>query len=372
MDANKSSQQVIKEANIRMIFRLIHKNESISRADLKKMTGLSATTVSTLVEELANAGLVAEAGIKETKTSGRKAVALKICSDGGYFVGLDVQKNNVVADVYGLDFSHKEHIEVSVSAGESFGTKIMNTISRATRGRKILGITIGLPGVIDPVTNTLISSTVLPAEDAKDIYGILKDALGGINVCLKNNSGLIALAEREFGGYIDTNNLISIDINDGVGAGILIDGAIYSGSGMAGEFGHLTVDYNGERCKCGNFGCLELYASIPAIQEKTKTKSLPELVKKLSAGDKGCLETVKNVSRALAFGINNIVNLLNPELIIIGGAIKSLGEYFLDPLKEVTNQIALIKDTKIEFSKINGNPVTLGGAKYSFDEVFGK
>jgi len=370
MDANKSSQQVIKEGNLRLLFRLLHKGEAASRAELKKLTGLSATTVSTLVDELIANGLVIDAGVKETKTSGRKAVAVKINPTGGYFLGVDVGKASIIADVYRLDFSLEKHTEIPVESGESFATKIMNAISLATRNHKILGITIGLPGVIDPETNRLVSSTVLPAEDARDIYDILSDALPGIKVNIKNNSGLIALAEREFGGYSDIKNLISIDINDGVGAGILTDGEIYSGSGMAGEFGHLSVDYRGERCSCGSYGCLELYASIPAILKNTGTNSIKELNAYIALGEGK--DKIYNIAKVLAFGINNIVNLLNPEVIVIGGEIKKLGENFLTPLKEITKEIALIKDTKIEFSTLEGNGVTLGGAKYSFDEIFGK
>ena len=370
MDVNKSSQQAIKEGNLRLLFRLIHKGEAASRADLKKLTGLSATTVSTLVDELIANGLVLDAGVKETKTSGRKAVAVKVNPEGGYFLGVDVNKTSVVADVYRLDFSLEKHTEIQVESGNNFATKIMNAISRATREYRILGITIGLPGVIDPESNRLVSSTVLPAEDAENIYDILADALPDIKVNLKNNSGLIALAEREFGGYIDINNLISIDINDGVGAGILTDGEIYSGSGMAGEFGHLTVDYKGERCSCGSYGCLELYASIPAILKSTKTSSIKELNAQLALGESR--DKICEIAKVLAFGINNIVNLLNPEVIVIGGEIKKIGDYFINPLKEITKEIALIKDTKIEFSTLEGNSVTLGGAKFSFDEIFSK
>ena len=370
MDVNKSSQQIIKENNIRLLFRLLHGGRAASRADLKKITGLSATTVSTLVEELIENGLVLEGGIKETKTSGRKAVAIKINPDGGYFLGLDIRKNRFIADIYCLDFSLLQHMEIPVGRGENFATKIMNVISRTVREKKILGISIGIPGVIDPETNRIISSTVLPVGDVNSIYEILSDSLPNIRVHLKNNSGLIALAEREFGGYSRINNLISIDIDDGVGAGILTDGVIYSGNGMAGEFGHVTVDYRGEKCTCGNYGCLELYASIPAILKKTGMASIDDL--RLNVKCKDISEKISEIAKILAFGINNIVNLLNPEIIVICGEIKKLGDDFLLPLKGITQGIALIKDTKIEFSNLEGNAVTLGGAKYSFDELFGK
>lgn len=368
-DTSKSSQQLIKEANKSLVFRLIHKNGTISRADIKKITALSATTVSTLAEELMADGYICECGKKVSNSCGRSAIMLKVNSDGGFFLGLDVRKNIIKGDLYGLDFSPADSFERPVVKGESLAMAVMQAIGKIKRGRKILGITIGLPGVIDPGTNTLISSTVLPAEDAKDIYGILKEAMPDVDVFIKNNSGLIALAEKEFGNHGETNNLISIDIDDGVGAGILIDGKIYDGSGMAGEFGHISVDFCGRRCKCGSYGCLELYASVPEILNLVGMKGLSELRESLEAGK--LKNEISVATRALAFGINNITNLLDPELIVIGGSVKELGEHFLDSVRKSFKEIALIKDKRIVYSEIRENPVTLGGARFSFDKMFG-
>ena len=371
-EINKSSQQIIKESNMMLVFRLIHENECISRADIKKITGLSATTVSSLVEELMGEGFVVECGMKETGTSGRKSIMLKVNSDGGYFIGLDIQKNAISAALCGLDFSIKETADISLTKGETLGLGIMRAISRLGRSRKILGVTIGIPGIIDPKTNTLISSTVLAAEDAKDMYPILKEAMPDAHIFVKNNSGLVALCEREFGGYEEINNLISIDIDDGVGAGILIDGSIYDGSGFAGEFGHTSVDFKGRRCSCGNYGCLELYASVPAILEKTNTSSLKALRAKLDEKDEKAANALLDIAKALSVGINNIVNFLDPELVVIGGSVKVLGDAFSDMIKKHFEEIALVKDVQIVFSTISVNPVILGGARYAFDMLFGR
>lgn len=368
-DTGKSSQQIIKESNMNLVFRLIHKNGAMSRADIKKITSLSATTVSSLVEELIAGDFVEECGIKKTKSSGRKAVMLKVKADGGFFVGLDVKKNIIRADLYGLDFTLEKSVERCLSDTESLAMGIMQAIGVLSRNRKILGVTIGLPGVIDPGTNSLISSTVLASDDVKDIYGILKEAMPDVDLFIKNNSGLIALAERHFGHHGMADNLISVDINDGVGAGILVNGEIYEGNGMGGEFGHISVDFNGRRCKCGSFGCLELFVSVPEILSITGLASLEELKMKLDAGEKHC--ELSKAARALAFGINSIINLLDPEIIVIGGSVIALGEYFLSMVNEKFREIALIKDKKIVYSDIKENPVTLGGARFSFDRMFG-
>ncbi|MBO4940960.1 MAG: ROK family transcriptional regulator [Clostridia bacterium] len=371
LEVVKSSQQLIKESNMRLVFRLIHKNGCISRADIKKITGLSATTVSSLVEELMADGLVEECGIKDSNTSGRKAVLLQVRADGGYFVGLDIRKNHIVADVFALDFTSVFHTEVPIVKGHKIAMGILHAIGMASRNRRILGVTMGVPGVIDTKNNRLLSSTVLEAEDAQDVYQTVSEAMPDVRVILKNNSGLVAYAEKEFGADEQVKNLVSIDIDDGVGAGILIDGNIYDGSGMAGEFGHISVDFNGKRCKCGNYGCLELVASIPAILRKTECFSMDELLKKLEDNNKKAKEAVLDTARALAFGVNNIVNLIDPEFIVIGGPIRTLGEFLMEPLKRCFDEISLIKDKYIRYSVLQGNPVTLGGAKVVFDLIFG-
>lgn len=370
LEVLKSSQQLIKESNMHLVFRLIHKHGCISRADIKKITGLSATTVSSLVEELIADGLVEECGIKDSSTSGRKAVLLQVCADGGYFVGLDIRKNQIIADVFALDFTSVFHTEVPVVPGQNLAMGILHAIGMASRDRRILGVTIGVPGVIDTKNNRLLSSTVLNAEDAADVYQTVFEAMPDVRVILKNNSGLVAYAEKEFGTHEQVKNLVSIDIDDGVGAGILIDGKIYDGGGMAGEFGHMSVDFNGKRCQCGNYGCLELVASIPAILRKTNCFSMSELLSYLESGDKKAEEAISDTAKVLAFGINNIVNLIDPEFIVVGGPIRALGDYLLAPLKKCFDEISLIKNKYIKYSVLEGNPVTLGGAKFVFDSIF--
>ena len=368
----KSSQQLIKESNRKLVFSLINRHGAISRADIKKITRLSATTVSSLAEELIVDGLVAEGGVKDSSTSGRKAVLLHVCPEGGAFIGLDIQKNRIIADAYGLDFSPTFHTAIPFADSEEWTAPLLQALSAAAQGRRVLGVTIGFPGVIDAAENTLVSSTVLDTEHAANIYQLVKELLPEVIVRLRNNSGLIAYAEKEFGAHGAVNNLVYIDIDDGVGAGIILGGAIYDGSnGMAGEFGHISVDYHGKRCKCGSYGCLEQTASVPAILEKTQCATLEQLRKKLDSGDAETLSLVDDTAKALAFGINNIINIIDPELIVIGGLIRELGTYLLTPLRQYISRISLLKNKPVEYSVLEGNLVTLGGARFSFDEMFG-
>ena len=116
---------------------------------------------------------------------------------------------------------------------------------------------------------------------------------------------------------------------------------------------------------------MEQTASVPAILEKTQCATLEQLRKKLDSGDAETLSLVDDTAKALAFGINNIINIIDPELIVIGGLIRELGTYLLTPLRQYISRISLLKNKPVEYSVLEGNLVTLGGARFSFDEMFG-
>jgi len=375
----KTSQQVIKESNLKLVFGLIDKNEPISRADIKKITKLSATTVSSLVEELINDNLVNEVGTKKMLTSGRKAILLKVNPNGGCFAGVEILKSAIAVDVYDLRFHCIQHGLEKINKFDMLERKVEEAVSKALNKvrYKLLGITIGVAGVIDSKENKVISSTVIDISSESDIVGTLQNAFHGVAVYLRNNSSLTAYAEKEFDKGCCAGNLISIDIDDGVGAGIVISGKIYGGTnGLAGEFGHISIDYNGEKCKCGSRGCLELLVSIPAVLKKAgiilgkQNITLTDIVAELQRNNLEIKKMIEEVALALSFGINNIINVIDPKVIVISGGIKQLGDYLLTPLRDYLIEKTLLKKLNIRYSGIEKNTVTSGGAKYAFDMLF--
>lgn len=375
----KTSQQMIKDANLKLIFNLISQFDPISRIELKKMTGLSATTVSTLCEELRQKDLIVETGIKESNTSGRKAVLMSINPNGGYFCGIELS-SILRLDCYDLNFRRFAGQELEISDWSSLSDLIFSALKKIQHASEkhgsLLGMTIGAPASIDVQNNRIIASTVLEnLKPDEDIVGDLKKRLPDVPVLLCNNSSLIAYAEKEFGSH--ACNLVSIDISEGVGSGIVIDGSIYTGaSGFAGEFGHVSIDRNGPRCKCGSYGCLESMVNVPAIlkkiEEKTGQKMTLEAAQKTcEKGNAAISEILTETARLLSFGINNLLNLLNPEVIIISGAITAFGDGLLEPLSRFLAEKALPgKQIPIQFTSVKGNPITLGGARYAFDVRF--
>lgn len=374
----KTSQQSIKEANIKLVFNTLLKTQPITRAGLKKITKLSATTVTFLTEELINKGFIEEKGVPHTDDVGRKGILLAVRKEGAYFAGLEITDKTVKCDLYDISFNAVSSEEMQYNTQKELTQVIITLIDKSLQmsKNKLYGAAIGVPAVVDIEKQNIISSTVLNIKAEGGLVDVLKSRYKDLYITLFNNSGFVAYAEKETRENI--NNLISIDINEGVGAGLIISGKLYTGSyGHSGEFGHMTVDYKGEKCRCGCRGCLEGYVNINALTDEavksaaTNNLTFDGLVNRIKNNDEAALKTVKNAAEILAYGINNIVNLFEPEIIVISGKITKLGDAFINAVKSKLNKISLSGSiTAIEYSQIIGNAVTLGAAYFVFRKCF--
>ncbi|MBN2557531.1 MAG: ROK family transcriptional regulator [Clostridia bacterium] len=388
-----SSQQLIKEANMRRIFALICINEGISRAGIAASTGLSPTTVSTLADGLISSGLVIETGAGELATSGRKPIMLEVNPGGGAIIAADLQKNGYYLGIFNLKCQSLDEVFIPLKDYEALGSSIVeNTailLEKCGYGvDRLLGICVGAPGIIDRKKGRVVSSTIIPLETSNLFYEKLKKAFPDVTVEIMNESGLCAYAESQYGAIgRHTDNLLYIDIHAGIGAGIIINGSIYEGSGeLAGEFGHISIDLNGPVCKCGSRGCLEILASIPALvaniesetdflKEHPETRTEDEKLRIIAMeyiGKKRYSGQIDKTAEYIAYGINNAINLINPGAVVIGGKITAMGSGFLKKVVEVQRRIGLDRNrrTKIIMSEFEGNPVTAGGARYIFNKIF--
>jgi predicted NBD/HSP70 family sugar kinase len=387
------SQQLIKETNIRRVFKLVSKSNGISRAEIAGRTGLSPTTVSSLADELITGGYIMEDGTGEIPTSGRKPIILKVKADGGYIIAADLQENGYNLGLFNLNCMPINEKFIKLGDYEKLGKSIAKEIEKVLESNKILtdrllGICIGAPGIIDRDEGKIISSTILPIDGKNDFYEIIKNAYPGVKIELINESSLSAYAEKEYGtATLGISNLLYIDVHTGIGAGIIINGRMYEGSGsLAGEFGHISVDINGPHCKCGNRGCLETLASIPALiadiekdsgfpKEYPNAGSIEEKFSVIASEYKennGFAGEIREMAKHLSYGINNAVNLLNPGAVVIGGKAAELGIKFINEIRRYIKKIGLEgnKETPVLLSEFKGNPVTAGGARHIFNIIF--
>lgn len=376
----KTSQQSIKEGNSRLIFNTLMEYQPISRAGIKKITRLSATTVSVLIEELIEEGLVEERGLTDTTEVGRKGILLAMKAQGAYFLGIEITNTAIKSDLYDLSFAVVKSYIIDYKGTNELTLKLLALVEKVESfvNGKLHGISIGVPAMVDDKEQRVLSSTVLDSLPDRNLVNILSKVAPSSVIYLYNNSGFVAYAEKEL--HKNVRSLFSVDIGDGVGAGLVLDGVLFTGShGLAGEFGHMSVDYNGEQCSCGSRGCIERLINVKAIVKKIENATgktdlkVEDCVKLLDLGDESALKVIKETARILSYAINSVINLVDPELVVINGDIKAFGEHLLVPLKEFLDKKNLRKrQIAVEISKMKGNSVTFGGAHFAFRNYFNK
>jgi len=380
------NQSLIKESNLKTLFNLIYHREPISRSELAGLTDLSPTTISSLVDELIQSGLVVSVGTSDTKNIGRKPIMLKVNANGAYIAAFRWGRSGLNYLLYDLKCGVVEHHVIEINSSNNFAKTIYDTIINTTyrkiEKRKLLAVCISIPAIIDS-SSYAIDSSVLRLRENSRVITELTELFPSTPIVIGNESVFFTYAEKEFGGAKNVNNLFYVNISDGVGSGIMLDGKIYKGSmGIAGEFGHTTIDIHGPECECGNRGCLENYISLPAIvssyTQHAQDKGLPpansidEIAVAYSNNDPVAVEVIHEVAQILNYGLYNVINLLNIDRIVIGGGIRKFGKPFLDELNQCTNTRAVltkINRCNITLSTLDNDASCLGAAKYFIDNI---
>jgi predicted NBD/HSP70 family sugar kinase len=396
----KADQQQMKVANQGLILRLIHQEAPLSRADLTARTRLSPTTVSALVGGLIDRGLVQELGIDQSRSSGRKPVLLDINPNGAILAVAELQKDSINMAIYDLRGHEVDRLIVPVPdyarAGDCLVRGSEQLLAENGMHEQLLrGFCLGVPGIIDPVRGIVTASTILPIQPDNRFLDTIRNRYPGARVILENQSSLCAYAELDHQIIAGRRNLIFMDIDVGIGAGIVLDGKLFRGSdGLAGEIGHMTVDLKGPRCACGNRGCLERMASVPAliqrviygimsgrrtliddlIQGDLNKIDVPLLRQAADAGDLLVLEAIDETAQALAAGIISVFNLLNLQAVVLGGAMAQLGDCLLDRVNAAVVRGVLAASARpagrlVFCSGIEENAATHGGARLLLDQL---
>jgi len=372
--------KLIQELNRFIILGTIQNYGPISRSEIAKMNNISSTTVTAAVKELIQQGLVYEDGVGKS-SGGRKPILIKFFSDSKFIITVSITNSYILIAETNLEAKVRRQKKLPVHnlTGELFVDYLLKSISQFLEEypdlKKCIGISITFPGIIDVNKAVICENTKLKLKNIP-----LKEMMEKqfkLKIWLENDTNAIVLAEKRFGEYKKFKNLIYITIDDGVGAGIVVNGHIVRGcSGGTGEFGHTTIDRNGIRCDCGNRGCLENYVNWPAIYSKVlssvaqgKHTMMLELVKgdinkitpsifrsALKKNDQLAKEIMTDTAAYLATGIVNLVNLLNPDIIILGGKVAYDNHFLISQVKKLVFQQALTNLT----NKLEICPISLG------------
>lgn len=381
------------------ILGLIHSRVALSRAELVKLTGLSAGLISAIIRRLISNGLVVESGLEPSKL-GRRRVALKLSPGDSYTLGLEVGTfflRVVINDLAG-NVCHKTETRTLLSEGFAAvmerGFKLIDeSISSAGIGRdSLVGIGIAHSGVVDS-TRGLVLSFPRPGQMAEWRNVALRDMVEqryAVPCVLEDGVRMAALAEKQIGMAADLSDFVYIRIGMGIGACIFIDGEPYRGAGgSAGEFGHMTVDEDGPLCFCGNNGCLSALGSCNAIIQNVLSalgKGVQSRVHELAnyQSDRINIEMILQAALendSLAFRVLNdaaihigvaladVVNLLNPTVVIFSGPLfQGAPQLMLDAIQRVIRQRALEKaanEVRLIVSALGPDAPALGAARHA-------
>jgi len=365
------------------VLNIIRTTDSLSRADIAKISGLSAPTVSRIVEDLLAEGLVREIG-EGVSQGGRRPTLLKFSDQKNFIIGIDLGTTNIYGVLSDFDAKIIAEVRTPTCIEEGFASVMRRTSEvigglidePSIKGKRIYGIGMAVAGLINRKRNIV--------EFSPDFHWHNVDVVDSLShvhpypIIFDNVTRVMALGEMWYGLGQKFKNLICVNVGYGIGAGIIINRKpLYGPLGLAGEFGHITLDKDSlVQCDCGNFGCLEALASGNAIAKAARNRLLEggrSLMLDLCGGDpaKVTAETVADAAKQgdslawgifdqaveyLGIGLAGLVNLFSPEAIVIGGGVAQAGDILFEKVRKTVNARSLNKIS----SEVLIKPATFG------------
>ncbi|MEO8139555.1 MAG: ROK family transcriptional regulator [Gemmatimonadota bacterium] len=373
------------------VLHLIWEQRKISRAEIARLTGLSRSTVSEIVTGLLATGLVAEVGEGPSR-GGRRPVVLEFQDDAFVILGVDMGASHVsvvLTDLRGGVLAW-EHRDFPVRSDPEGTAALILEFCRAClvkwggKRRRLVGIGVGVPSPVDPRSPDRLSPQVLPAWRGRSVLDQLELEFG-VTVLVDNDANLGALAEHWWGAGRGLDDFAFIKVATGVGSGHFLGGRIYRGAtGVAGEIGQMTIDPHGSLCMCGNRGCLALYVGTQALVARAK-RLLPEFPGSVLAGTEPTIGAIEDAALAddplamkvvleaaeyLGIAVADLINLMNPAAVIMGGRLSRLGERLLAPLREAARRRTFVgadAASHLRTGELGPRDVAIGAATLVLD-----
>ena len=371
---NPGSQGALRHLNQERLIEFLLANGPSTQAELARGTGLSTATVSNIVRDLVMKGV---AGTSPVTSGGRRALQVQLTDTGDVVAGVDFGRRHARIVLATLGYQVLAEAEISLPLGydvrESLqaAAELLDTLlaEHAIPRDSVLSVGVGVPGPIDRRTGTVLQGAILPEWVGMSIRD-LEDAFR-FPVVVDNDANLGALAEVTWGANRGVRNLIFVKIGSGIGAGLILNGQPYYGYlGITGELGHTPVVDHGVICRCGNRGCLETIASTTVMIEALGRGSgggvtTADVLRRGLERDPATLRVVGDAGTAIGQTIGNIANVINPELVLIGGPLVGLGDALLDPIRHgiLQNAIPIIGETTaVRVSSLGDRAESLGAA----------
>jgi predicted NBD/HSP70 family sugar kinase len=380
----RGSPQFINRLNKIRILSIIREKGQISRAEISKLSGISAPTVTRIVDSLIHdEGLVQEIGVGQS-SGGRRPTLIQFSGQDNYVIGIDLGTTHINGVLANLNAETISEISYDTNMEEGFESTISRTAeiicklrkNKCVKTKKVLGVGLAVPGLINRSDNIIEISPDLQWEYV-DLVKILREKCD-LPIKFDNVTRVMAFGELWYGVGKTVKHFCVVNIGYGIGAGIIIDGKpLYGPYGMAGEFGHMTMDKDSKvKCACGNYGCLEALSSGHAIAaramseiESGQTSILKETVKNnlknittelvaqaARQSDSLAKEIFSDAVEYLGSAIASMINLISPQIVLIGGGVAQAEDLILDRLKKITQERTIQTRTR----QVRIQPVTFG------------
>ncbi|MBN2289468.1 MAG: ROK family protein [Candidatus Glassbacteria bacterium] len=379
-----------------IIFDIVRKSRQITRAEISRLYGIRPAAVTQIASDFLSRGVLREA---RKNRSGKGRSQLGVNPDLACSVGLELGpgyiKTVVMDAAYGI--SAEDKTRIPVESGENTLIPLILTcleavISTHTRDN-LKGIGFADPGLVDPAKGASLMTSILRNWKGVPVGKLIEEKFG-VPVLVQGANHVRALAEMLFGKGKTARNFIYINLSVGVGANLVIDGRIYHGaSNLAGEFGHTIVKLDGPYCNCGGRGCLETICGKLAIARSAAEKiksgagsvlaemvegdleriTGPLVVEAAQKGDRLALDVIYEAGKYLGIAVVNLINVLNPSLIVFGGSMMKAGDLLLEPVERMVRTRALkhaAENLRLEVSGLGEYIAAIGAAALVMEEFF--
>ncbi len=374
------SQTSLREANRARIVDAIKKYGGLTQVELAGVTGLSPATVSNIVKELSAGGVL---NTSPTTQSGRRAQYVTLAHALGLVVGVHFSTRHMriaLADVastiiaeHHLPLAKDHRADNELDRTTLLIADMLDTLKASMSD--VLAVGIALPAPMNHVTGVIARSGILRGWDGVPVAEVMERRLSR-PVFVDNAANLGAFAELRMGAGRGKVDSVYVDIGDGIGAGLVLNGRIYRGhNGSAGELGHTTIVENGPVCRCGNRGCLEAiaggYAILDALKPTHGSLKLNDVVTKAMGGDAGCIRALAEAGRHVGVAAANLSNLFDPERIVVGGELSRAGEILIGPIRHALERSVLADEASMPDmvqGQLGARAATLGAVAYAIDK----
>lgn len=374
------------------IMRLIWERRRMSRVEIVQQENLSRSTVSEVIAELLQTGLITEVGSGKS-SGGRRPIILEFRDDSAVILGVEMGAAHVgvaLTDLRGrvLAWRDRPHPVRTDPAGtrKLIGKLCSECLGEAKAGRPLIGIGVAVPSPVHPSRPDELSEVVLPAWHGRLGLGELGQRLG-VHLMVDNDANLGALAESWWGAGRGVDILAYIKVATGVGCGFIVNGEIFRGStGVAGEIGHLAINPKGKPCICGLRGCLATLVSTQALVERAaellpaypggilagRVVTIADIEEAAIAGDAMARRLATEAAEYLGVAVAGLLNLMNPAMVVLGGNLAGLGDLVLNPIRETVRRRTLVSQVaaaELLVSELGTQSIAVGAATMVLKEA---